>query len=141
MTLQLTHNEAMQLIQQNSGQTIKLQTVNDNTVNVAYNVQISVPVLGKVNKDVGIGLTVDKVEDKDVFLHYATGVHGGDTIVNMLLSAIPVLAKTQALQKDGDGLIVHLNEIKWVRESLKSISLNSLSFTSDGILVGFSAIP
>ena len=131
----------MQLIQQNSGQAIKLQTVNDNTLNVGYNVQINVPVLGKVNKDVSISLTVDKVEGKDVFLHYSTGIHGGDAIINLLLAAIPVLAKTPALQKDNDGIIVHLNEIKWVRESLKNISLNSLSFIKDGILVGFSALP
>jgi len=56
----------------------------------------------------------------------------------MILTAIPVLNKTPALQRqDGGGLIVHLNEIKWVKDSLKQIVIKSLKFANDTIAIGF----
>ena len=73
-----------------------------------------------------------------MFLHYATGVFGGDTLLDMLLTAIPILSKTKALQKQDDGgLILHLNEIKWVRDSLKQIEIKRLKFGDDNIAIDF----
>lgn len=138
MTLQLPVSEAMSLIKQNSGQNISLHVVNEKTINVSYPVQVNVPILGRVSKNVNLDLIVDKIEDKDVFFHYATGVFGGDTLLDMILTAIPVLNKTPALQRqDGGGLIVHLNEIKWVKDSLKQIVIKSLKFANDTIAIGF----
>lgn len=140
MTLQLPVSEAMSLIKQNSGQTINLRVVNENTINVGYLITVKVPVLGQVSRNVSLDLIVDEVADKDLYLHYATGVFGVDTLLDMMLSAIPVLSKTTALQKQKDGgLVVHLNEIKWVKDSLKQIELKSLKFANDTISVGFSA--
>ncbi|MBP5388302.1 MAG: hypothetical protein J6Y97_13065 [Prevotella sp.] len=138
MTLQLPVSEAMSLIKQNSGQNISLQVVDEKTINVSYPVQVNVPLLGRMSKNVSLDLIVDKIEDKDVFLHYATGVFGGDTLLDMILTAIPILNKTPALQRqDGGGLIVHLNEIKWVKESLKQIVIKNLKFANDNIAIGF----
>ncbi|MBO4851645.1 MAG: hypothetical protein J5529_12215 [Prevotella sp.] len=140
MTLQLPVTEAMTLIKQNSGQDVSLRVVNENTINVGYPIQVNVPILGHVSKKVSLDLIVDKVADKDVFLHYATGVFGGDTLLDMVLKAIPVLSKTKALERqDSGGLILHLNEIKWVKDSLKKIEIKSLKFANDTIAVGFSA--
>ena len=142
MNLQLPVSEAMSLIKQNSGQSISLRVMNDNTINVGYPIQVNVPVLGKVSKNVNLDLIVDKVADKDVFLHYATGVFGGDSLLDMMLSAIPILNKTKALQRqEGGGLILHLNEINWVRDSLKKIEIKSLRFANDLINIGFSTKP
>ena len=142
MTLQLPVTEAMSLIKQNSGQAVSLRVVNENTINVGYPIQVNVPILGQVSKKVSLDVIVDKVSDKDAFLHYATGVFGGDTLLDMMLSAIPVLSKTKALQRlDGGGLVVHLNEIKWVRDSLKQIEIKSLTFADNNIVIGFSAKP
>ena len=130
----------MSLIKQNSGQTINLRVVNENTINVGYLITVKVPVLGQVSRNVSLDLIVDEVADKDLYLHYATGVFGVDTLLDMMLAAIPILSKTTALQKQKDGgLVVHLNEIKWVKDSLKQIELKSLKFANDTISVGFSA--
>ena len=138
MTLQLPVSEAMSLIKQNSGQNISLHVVDEKTINVSYPVQVNVPLLGRMSKNVSLDLIVDKIEDKDVFLHYATGVFGGDTLLDMILTAIPILNKTPALQRQvGGGLIVHLNEIKWVKESLKQIVIKNLKFANDNIAIGF----
>ena len=138
MTLQLPITEAISLIKQNSGQDVSLHIVNEKTIKVGYPIQVNVHILGQVSKKVSLDIIVDKVEDKDLFLHYATGVFGGDTLLDMLLTAIPILSKTKALQKqDGGGLILHLNEIKWVRDSLKQIEIKRLKFGDDNIAIDF----
>ena len=132
----------MSLIKQNSGQAVSLRIVNEKTINVGYPIQVNIPILGQVSKKVSLDVIVDKVADKDVYLHYATGVFGGDTLLDMMLTAIPILSKTKALQRlDGGGLVLHLNEIEWVRDSLKQIEVKSLTFSGDNIAVGFSAKP
>ena len=134
MTLQLPITEAISLIKQNSGQDVSLHIVNEKTIKVGYPIQVNVPILGQVSKKVSLDIIVDK----DLFLHYATGVFGGDTLLDMLLTAIPILSKTKALQKqDGGGLILHLNEIKWVRDSLKQIEIKRLKFGDDNIAIDF----
>ncbi len=142
MILQLPVSEAMSLIKQNSGQSISLRVVNEKTINVGYPIQVNLPVLGHVSKNVSLDVIVDKIADKDVFLHYATGVFCGDTLLGMVLTAIPILKKTTALEKqDGGGLVLHLNQINWVRDSLKQIEIKSLTFANDLINIGFSAKP
>ncbi len=142
MTLHLPVSEATSLIKENSGQDISLRVVNENTINVGYPIQVNVPILGRVSKSVNLDLIVDKVADKDIFLHYATGVFGGDTLLDMLLKAIPILNKTPALERqENGGLVVHLNEIKWVKESLKKIVIKTMRFANDTIAIGFSAKP
>lgn len=142
MTLQLPVSEAMALIKQNSGQPVNLRVVNENTINVGYPVKVNVPVLGLVSKNVSLDLIVDKVVNKDVYLHYSTGIFGGDTLLDFMLTAIPILSKTKALQRqDGGGLVLHLNEIDWVRDSLKQIEVKSLAFANDNIAVGFTYNP
>lgn len=60
----------------------------------------------------------------------------------MVLTAIPIPNKTPAMQKQDDGgIILHLNEINWVRDSLKQIEVKSLKFANDTINIGFIAKP
>ena len=139
MTLHLPTTEAISLIKQNSGQTIGLKVVNENTINVGYQIQTNVPLLGHVSKNVDIDLIVDSIKDKDVFLHYSTGVFGGDTLVSIILSAIPILSKSLALEKlSNGGLVVHLNNINWIRDSLKEVIIQKLKFSNNTIIVDFS---
>ena len=140
MTLQLPVSEAMSLIKQNSGKDISLKVINEKTINLGYTIQANVPIVGHVAKNVGINVIIEKVADKDVFLDYDTGVFGGDTLLDVVLSAIPILSKTKALRrKEGGGLVLHLNEINWVKESLQKIEIKSLKFANDVINIGFSA--
>ena len=137
MTLQLPTTEAAALIKENSEQIVKLDVIDEKTIKVGYQVQVNVPLLGHVSKNVSIDLIVDKVEDKDVFLHYSTGNFGGKALVDLLLAAIPILTKNSAVEKLGSGLVVHLNSINWVKDNLDKIEVKGLHFAKDTLLIDF----
>ena len=131
MTLQLPTTEAAALIKENSGQIVKLDVVDEKTIKVGYQVQVNLPLLGHVSKNVSIDLIVDKVEDKDVFLHYSTGNFGGKALVDLLLT------KNSAVEKLDSGLVVHLNSINWVKDNLDKIEVKGLRFAKDTLLIDF----
>ena len=141
MTLQLPVSEAMALIKQNSGRDINLSIVNSDTVDVGYTIGVNVPVIGYISKTFNINVTVDKVRNNNVFLHYSTGIPGNDTILNMVTSAMPVLSKEKMLQKqENGGLIVNLNEINCLRGSLNHIKINNLHFSNNNIQINFTPL-
>ena len=106
--------EAVELIKQKSGKTVVLKIVNDNTISIGYEINVKVPIIGHVSKNVDVNVTIDKVEKDDVYLHYAVGMYGGDAIVNSLLSLfandIRIVEKC-----DNNGLVLHLCEIEEAR--------------------------
>ncbi len=136
MILQIPISEAVELIKQKSGKTIMLKVVNDNTIAIDYEINVKVPIIGNVSKNVNVNVTIDKVEKEDVYLHYAVGIHGGDAIVNSLLSLfandIRIVDKC-----DNNGLVLHLCEIEKARKVLEHIEMKSVSFGTDSVLVDF----
>ena len=136
MILQVPISEAVELIRQKSGKTVLLKVVNGNTITIGYEINVKVPIIGQVSKNVNVNVTIDKVEKEDVYLHYAVGMHGGDAIVNSLLSLfandIRIVDKC-----DNNGLVLHLREIEEARKGLEHIEIKSISFGTDSILVNF----
>ena len=136
MILQVPITEAVELIKQKSGKTVLLNVINDNTITIGYEINVKVPLIGNVSKNVNVNVTVDKVEKEDVYLHYAVGMHGGDTIVSPLLSLfandIRIVEKC-----DNNGLVLHLREIEQAHKALEYVEMKSISFGIDSILVDF----
>ena len=136
MILQVPITEAVELIKQKSGKTVMLKVVNDNTITIGYEINVKVPIIGNVSKNVNVNVTFDKVDKEDVYLHYAIGMPGGDTIVSSLLSLfandIRIVEKC-----NNNGLVLHLREIEQARKGLEYVEIKSVSFSTDSILVVF----
>lgn len=136
MILQVPITEAVELIKQKSGKTVVLKVVNDNTINIDYEINVKVPLIGNVSKNVNMNVTIEKVEKENVYLHYAVGMPGGDTIVSYLLSLfandISVVEKC-----NNNGLVLHLCEIEKAHKALEYAEMNSISFNTDSVLVDF----
>lgn len=136
MKLQISITEAVELIKQKSGKTVMLKVANDNTITIGYEINVRVPIIGNVRKNVNIDVTIDKVEKDDVFLHYSVAMHGGDAIVSSLLSVfandIRIIEKC-----DNGGLVLHLREIEQARKALQHVEIKSISFSADTALVDF----
>ena len=136
MKLQIPISEAVDLIMQKSGKVVMLKVVNDNTITIGYDINVKVPIIGYVSKNVNVDVTPDKVEKEDVYLHYAVGMHGGNSIVSSLLTLfandIRIVEKC-----DNNGLVLHLSEIEQARKILKYVEIKSISFGTDSILVDF----
>ena len=138
MTLNIPIQEAISLIKDKSGKDVSLKVVNKNTITVGYTISKSVPLIGSISKEVDVNVTIDKVINNNLYLHYATGVFGGDLILDKLLSALPSFTNSDIVDKDHNGgLIVHLNKIKKIQKFAEQIELKSISFGEDSIISDF----
>ena len=138
MTLQIPIQEVISLIKDKSGKDVSLKVVDKNTINVGYTISKSVPFIGNISKVVDVNVTIDKVIDNDLYLRYATGILGGDYIVDKLLSSLPLFTSSEIVDKDhNSGLIVHLNKIKKIQKFAEQIELKSISFGEDSVISDF----
>ena len=138
MTLNIPIQEAISLIKDKSGKDVSLNIVDRNTINVGYTISKNVPFIGNISKEVDVNVTIDKVIDNNLYLRYATGILGGDIIVDKLLSTLPSFASSEIVDKDhNSGLIVHLNKIKKIQKFAEQIELKSISFGEDSVISDF----
>lgn len=138
MTLQIPIQEVISLIKDKSGKDVSLKVVDKNTINVGYTISKSVLFIGNISKVVDVNVTIDKVIDNDLYLRYATGILGGDYIVDKLLSSLPLFTSSEIVDKDhNSGLIVHLNKIKKIQKFAEQIELKSITFGEDSVISDF----
>lgn len=138
MILKIPMTEAVGIIRQKTGMPIAMKIVNDDTVNVGYEVTVKIPIVGKVTKTIGVDIIVDMVKDHDVFFHYSSGLPGADKIIDKLMDYIPHLKDNNAVEKLRNGnMTAHLKEIPQMKEALEKIEIASVAFGDDEITVGF----
>lgn len=138
MTLQISIREAISLIKDKSGKDVSLKVVDKNTINVGYTISKNVPFIGNISKEVDVNVIIDKVIDNNLYLRYATGILGGDMIVDKLLLVLPSFTSSEIVDKDhNSGLIVHLNKIKKIQKFAEQIELKSITFGEDSIISDF----
>ena len=138
MTLQIPIQEAISLIKDKSEKDISLKVVDKNTITVGYTISKSVPLIGSISKEVDVNVTIDKVIDNNLYLHYATGVFGGNMILDKLISALPSFTNLKIVDKNRNGgLIVHLKEIKEIQKFVEQIKLKYISFGEDCVITDF----
>jgi hypothetical protein len=138
MTLNIPIQEAITLIKDKSGKDVSLKVVDKNTITVGYTISKTMPLIGSISKKVDVNVTIDKVIDNNLYLRYATGVFGGDMILNKLLSVLPSFTNSEIVDKDyNGGLIVHLNKIKKIQKFAEQIELKSISFGEDSVISDF----
>ena len=138
MTLQIPIQEAISLIKDKSGKDVSLKVVDKNTINVGYTISKNVPFIGNISKEVDVNVIIDKVIDNNLYLRYATGILGGDMIVDKLLLVLPSFTSSEIVDKDRNGgLIVHLNRIKKIQKFAEQIELKSITFGEDSVISDF----
>lgn len=136
MILQVPITEAVSLIKRKTGKAVSMKVVNNSTINVGYQINVKVPLLGHISKNVHMDVTIDKIENNDVFLHYSMRMPGADTVVNTLLAFfandIHIVERC-----DNSCLVIHLYEIEEARKVLDKIDINSVTFDDNAALVQF----
>ena len=138
MRLNVALNEAIDLIKVRVHQPVSLQIVSDDTIKVGYEVSVKIPLIGNKSKTINIDFTIDKVDDSTVYIHYSTGILGGDSVINVLLSFLPAVKDSKVVDRYDDGnIVVHLKKINQLRDMLEKIKINSISFGNDVIIIDF----
>lgn len=138
MILQIPIQEAISLIKEKSGKTVSLKVVNNNTIKAGYVINKKVPILGNISKEIDVDLVFDRVADNKIFLHYSTGIIGGDKLLDTLLSILPSFTNSNIVERSNDaGIIIHLEEIEQIKNAIDVIDLKSIFFEADKILTEF----
>ena len=135
MNIILDYQEIQSLVRQKTGREIALSAINERTVKAEAKVSVKVPFLGEIEKSIGVNVSVEKIEGNDVHLKYDGGM-GTDMIIGGLLTflssspAMKMVGKTQ-----GNGIVVHLDEVEEARKVLDLVELTGIMFQEKGVTV------
>ena len=135
MQATIEYSEIQSLVKSKTGREIGLSAIDDRTVKTEAKVSVKVPFLGEIEKSIGVRVSVEKIEGNDVHLKYEGGI-GTDMIIGGLLSflsstpAMKVVEKTQ-----GNGIVVHLDEVEEARKALDVVELTNIVFQEKGVTV------
>lgn len=136
MQVKIEYNELQSLVRARTGREIVLSAVDGQTVKVEAKVEVKVPLLGKIEKNIGMNVSVEQIEGNDVRLKYDGGM-GTDMLVGALLTFLasdPEAAKMME-KTPGNGIVVHLDEIKEARKVLDMVELTNIVFQEKGVIV------
>ena len=135
MKATIEYSEIQSLVKSKTGREIALSAINERTVKAEAKVSVKVPFLGEIEKSIGVNVSVEKIEGNDVHLQYEGGM-GTDMIIGGLLTflssspALKLMLKTQ-----GNGIVVHLDEVEEARKVLDLVELTDIVFMNDAVTV------
>ena len=135
MKIVLDYQEIQSLIKSKTGREIVLSAIDERTIKAEAKASVKVPFLGKIEKSVGVNVSVEKIEGNDVHLKYDGGM-GTDMIVGGLLSFLSSSPAMKVVEKTpGNGIVVHLNEVEEARKVLDIVKLSNIVFQENGVAV------
>ena len=135
MQVKFEYSEIQSLIKAKTGREIVLSAIDEQTVKAEAKVSVKVPFLGEIKKSIGVNVSVEKIEGNDIWLKYDGGL-GTDMIIGGLLTflssspALKLMLKTQ-----GNGIVVHLDEVEEARKVLDLVELTGIMFQEKGVTV------
>ena len=133
MQVKFEYSEIQSLIKAKTGREIVLSAIDEQTVKAEAKVSVKVPFLGEIEKSIGVNVSVEKIEGNDVHLKYEGGM-GTDMIIGGLLTflssspALKLMLKTQ-----GNGIVVHLDEVEEARKVLDLVELTGIAFNDNAV--------
>ena len=133
MQATIEYSEIQSLVKSKTGREIGLSAIDERTVKAEAKVNVKVPFLGKIEKSVGVNVSVEKIEGNDVHLKYEGGM-GTDMIIGGLLSFFSSTPAMKVVEKTpGNGIVVHLNEVKEARKVLDLVELTGIAFNDNAV--------
>ena len=129
----IEYSEILSLVKSKTGREIGLSAIDERTVKAEAKVTVKVPFLGEIEKSIGVRVSVEKIEGNDVHLKYDGGM-GTDMIIGGLLTflssspALKLMLKTQ-----GNGIVVHLDEVEEARKVLDLVELTGIAFNDNAV--------
>ena len=133
MKATIEYSEIQSLVKSKTGREIGLSAIDERTVKAEAKVSVKVPFLGEIEKSIGVNVSVEKIEGNDVHLQYEGGM-GTDMIIGGLLTflssspALKLMLKTQ-----GNGIVVHLDEVEEARKVLDLVELTGIAFNDNAV--------
>ena len=135
MKATIEYSEIQSLVKSKTGREIGLSAIDERTVKAEAKVSVKVPFLGEIEKNIGVNVSVEKIEGNDVHLKYEGGM-GTDMIIGGLLTFLSSTPAMKMVEKtQGNRIVVHLNEIKEAQKVLEMVKLVAICFHDSGICI------
>ena len=135
MNITIRFQEIQSLVKSKTGREIVLSAIDEQTVKAEAKVSVKVPFLGEIKKSIGVNVSVEKIEGNNVHLKYEGGM-GTDMIIGGLLTFLSSTPAMKMVEKtQGNGIIVHLNEIKEAQKVLEMVELTDIVFQDNAMNV------
>ena len=135
MKATIEYSEIQSLVKSKTGREIGLSAIDERTVKAEAKVSVKVPFLGKIEKCVGVNVSVEKIEGNDVHLKYEGGM-GTDMIIGGLLTFLSSTPAMKMVEKTyGNGIVVHLDEVEEASKVLDILELTNIVFQEEGITI------
>lgn len=133
MNIQILFSELQSLIKSKTGREIGLSAIDERTVKAEAKVSVKVPFLGEIEKSIGLNVTVERIDGADVYLKYEGGM-GTDMIISGLLTFLSSTPAMKMVEKaPGNGIVVHLSEIKEAQKVLDLVELTDIAFNDNAM--------
>lgn len=132
MTIKVNYRELETYISSHYGKSICIGHVNDSTVRIGTKIAVSF-----FSKEVGLNLSVDRVDGKDICLRYNNGIKDALMVkgaLNYLNMKKPAFREWVEERPNG-SLVIHLGNIEQIRRVFDFATLQSFSFDSDGVII------
>ena len=135
MQVKFEYSEIQSLVKSKTGREIGLSAIDERTVKAEVKVNVKVPFLGKIEKSIGVNVSVEKIEGNDVHLKYEGGM-GTDMIIGGLLTFLSSTPAMKVVEKTpGNGIVMHLNEVEEARKVLDIVELTNIEFQENGVAI------
>ena len=135
MQVKFEYSEIQSLVKSKTGREIGLSAIDERTVKAEAKVSVKVPFLGEIDKSIGVNVSVEKIEGNDVHLKYEGGM-GTDMIIGGLLTFLSSTPAMKMVEKtQGNGIVVHLDEVEEARKVLDLVELTGIMFQENGVTV------
>ena len=135
MNIKLLYSELQSLVKSKTGRDIALSAIDERTVRVEAEVKVKVPLLGEIERHIGVNVSVEQIEGNDIRLNYSGGL-GTDMIIGGLLTYVTSTPGVIMVEKtSGNGVVLHLAEIDEARKVLDMAELTDIVFHDDGVFI------
>ena len=136
MIIELTYTEIMEYLRKHVGREVELSYVSEKTVRVVTEVEYRL--LRRHTLDVDVNISLDGIDDTDLFLSYMFLSSSMDTLVR---GSLPLL-RSKISEKlpmiemlNGNNMVVHLNKVSQLRDALKRIKLIDINLKASSITI------
>ena len=130
MQIRISYKELINYVSSHYGKVLAIKCVNSDTITISSTVNMVL-----FSKEVGITMSVEKIEGEDLYLSYSNGM-GVDMILKGVLKFVKMSSYGSIVEeRTGNALVVHLGHVDPVKKVFESMSLDKISFSNDGVIV------
>lgn len=134
MKIQLSFPEVQKVIKNKTGKDIAMRMVSDDTIGITYTISIKVPLIGKIEKNVNLDVSIKGIKGTDVYMSYDCSGIGMGMIIAGALKMLKEDPRLNFIESGEDKqIILKLGEMEKIRSIFDKVDIQSIKIADSGI--------